>query len=157
MDVTTKQLHHCGVVVHASPNSGDLWLTADGGQPDRTSEFMLGHMGWARQYGPPPSREGAYVVPRLFRTDGQGTALLRNVYIFPCVPPAGGDQVKGWADITHPNVPFSKEAYDGTGTEADFKAMKALLPDVLERVRKDREECLAIQNPQAQQPNPGSG
>lgn len=115
----------------------------------------LGHMGWARQFNPPASREGAYVVPRLVRSHGDDGATLRNVYIFPGVPRPGGDGLKGWADITHPKVPFPKLGYDdNAGTEEDYRAMKALLRRLPEDVRRDRERCLAIQQAGSAQPSP---
>lgn len=152
---------HSGMCVGSSPFSGDLWLSADAGQPDQTTDFQNGTEGWRRYYNPPHtnSRDACYVLPRVF---GRSTgATLGNAYIFP-TSTGGGYNLPGWADITHPKVPFSKAAYDKEGSADEYKKMRKLVLDVEQKVIADRARCAAIKqaaaaaaaNPQppAQQP-----
>jgi len=137
------QFHHCGVVVKSSPRFDDLWLTADGGQPDRTSPFERRGDTWRRFYEPPPSREGAYVVPRSFY-QYEGAARLGNRFIFPTSPGYGGANiVRGWTDVTHPTVFFKQSGYTGDVTEEDFRGLQERLPAVYQRVLEDIEACKA--------------
>lgn len=138
---------HCGIVIESSLTTGEVWLMADGGQPDRTSDLMPDASGeWRRFYNPPPSKEAAFVVPRLFRQDAADPkgATLGNLFIIP-ISGGGGYGLKGWGDITHPKVPFSKEEYDSNGTEADYRAMKKRALAIPALVRVDRAQCMQKQ------------
>ncbi|MBK8258093.1 MAG: hypothetical protein IPK82_36185 [Polyangiaceae bacterium] len=152
--------HHSGMCVGTSPFSGDLWLCADGGQPDKTTDFQDGKEGWRRYYNPPHtnSSDACYVLPRVF---GRKTgATLGNAFIFP-TSTGGGYNLPGWADLTHPGVPFAKPAYDKNASEADYKKMRKLVLDVEKKVTADRIRCAALKQaataantpvPQGQQP-----
>lgn len=138
---------HCGIVIQSSLSFDEVWLMADGGQPDRTSSFQDGSEGWRRYYGlAMGSVEAAYIVPRLFQRDPQDPngATLSNVFIFPGTL-GGGEGLRGWGDITHPKVPFPKAAYDKDGTEADYRAFKTRALAIPALVRTDREECARIE------------
>jgi hypothetical protein len=89
------EMAHCGFVVGVvqlrKPSKPDGpvgglqigWLSADGGQPHRTTEFQSGASGWLRYYSPPRNREAAFVLPRLFVQLGDGRASVQNLFIFP--------------------------------------------------------------------------
>jgi hypothetical protein len=142
---------HCGIVIQSSLGFDEVWLTADGGQPDRTTPFQQidptdGSLLWRRYYNPPFCAEAAYIVPRIFEQDptDPSKAMLSNVFIFPGTR-RGGEGMRGWGDITHPRVRFPKAAYDEDGSEADYRAFKARALAVSELARADREECLRIE------------
>ena len=129
-DAKTGLSHHCGTVVRSSPVFGELWLTADGGQPDRTSPFMNEGGTWRRFYKAPHfpsgSREGAYVVPRLFHRGEDGRPFLGNRFIFPGITEPSGDVLFGWTDITHPTVRL-ESSYTQDITEEHFRSMQRLV------------------------------
>ena len=127
---------HCGTVVQSSATYGDLWFTADGGQPDRTTDFIKQGGEWGRFYEPPPSREGAYVVPRAFTAAGTDRAQLGNRFLSPGVKVPGGYYVSGWTDVTHPSVRFRAD-YTADIRDEHFRAMVKLLLEIGPRVRED--------------------
>jgi LysM domain-containing protein len=148
---------HCGIVIQSSLGFDGLWLTADGGQPDRTSLFQKfnpknGSVRWRRYYEPPLfSEEGAYIVPRLLRQSSAdpNKAMLINAFIFPGITLGGGESMRGWGDITHPKVTFRKSAYDKDGSEADYRALKERALAIPDLVRADRDECARIETQDA--------
>lgn len=138
------KFEHCGIVIQSSSSSGEVWLTADGGQPDRTSEFKNGTDGWCRYYNAPEgpdNYQAAYIVPRYFSKVDSSMALLVNRFIFP-TDDDRGYYLKGWIDVTHPKVPFSKPAYDSNGTEADYRALRKRALAIPALVNADRAQCL---------------
>ena len=137
------QLHHCGIVVRSSPDFGELWLTADGGQPDRTAPFQDQGGIWKRFYSPPPNREAAYVLPRVFMlTDGR--PRLGNRFVFPGETMPAGDVLLGWTDITHRAVRFDAD-WKANITQSDFRAMQRLVPAIERRARYDIDQATAEQ------------
>lgn len=145
---------HCGIVVQSSITAGEVWLVADGGQPDRTTDFQNGPDGWRRYYNAPytDSKEAAYILPRLFhKTTG---AKLGNLYIFPGATLPGGYFLPGWADITHPKVPFQSLDYDNQRSEDGYKKLRKLVLDVRERVIQDRTRCARLERTAALPPQP---
>ena len=155
LDSSTKHTKgsfgHCGIVIQSSLGFDEVWLTADGGQPDRTTPFQQispedGSLLWRRYYSPPFSDEAAYIVPRIFEQDptDPNKSMLSNVFVFPGTR-RGGEGVRGWGDITHPKVPFPKAAYDKDGSEADYRALKVRVLAISELARADREQCLRIE------------
>jgi hypothetical protein len=160
------EMAHCGFVVGVvqlrKPSKPDEpvgglqigWLSADGGQPDRTTEFPSGASGWRRYYSPPRNREAAFVLPRLFVQLGDGRASVQNLFIFPLAE-RGGYAVEGWLDISQAR--FGKLEYDEFGTEEDYRAMKALLSTFPRRVDAARQADQDIQSYAAEVPDTTSG
>jgi hypothetical protein len=132
--------HHCGVVVRSDPALNTVWLTADGGQPDRTTPFKEQNGLWRRYYSPPANREAAYIVARLFFGDAAGHGLIGNRFIFPGLTKPGGERLKGWTDITHPAVRFSS-AFTKDITIDHFRAFKTRVREVEERATDDIFHC----------------
>jgi len=145
---------HCGIIVHSTITVGEVWLMADGGQPDRTTEFKNGKGGWRRYYedGATDSREAGYILPRLFQKTT--AAKLGNAYIFPGATLPGGYFIPGWADITHPKVPFHSLDYDKQGSEDEYRKLRKLVLEVRERVTQDRNRCARIEQTAALPPPP---
>lgn len=145
---------HCGIVVQSSITVGEVWLVADGGQPDRTTDFQNGPEGWRRYYNKPytDSREAAYILPRLFhKTTG---AKLGNLYLYPGATLPGGYFLPGWADITHPDVPFRAIAYDKQNSEDGYRKLRKRVLDVRDRVIQDRIRCARIEQTALLSPQP---
>lgn len=146
-----KKVDHVGIVVQSSSDGG-VWLCADGGQPDRTTDFMNGPTGFHRYYNPRhptqnfDSREGAYVVPRLFTkgTDSAGTlrGKLGNLYIFPTSADSKIFFLGGLTDITHPQAAFPQSGYTKDHSEEHYLELKKLLKAIPTRVEADRARCL---------------
>lgn len=139
--------HHCGIIVGSSAIVGQVWMVADGGQPDRTTEFKNVDQGWRRYYNRPytnpDASEAAYVLPRLYsKPTGP---KLGNLFIWPGETPPSSEFLPGWVDITHPKVPFPHAAYDAEGSEAEWKKARKLVLEVRAKVDEDRRACSAIE------------
>ncbi|MEM9692938.1 MAG: hypothetical protein AAGA56_10360, partial [Myxococcota bacterium] len=142
LDNGKGHFEHCGIVVESTIGNG-LWLMADGGQPDRTGPLQIQGRGVVRRpYSPPPSFEAAFIVPR-FLHRSSGPAQLRNQFIYPGTE-SGGYHVRGFSDITHPQVPFSSVAYSNLGSEQDYLAMKTLIRKMRPLVDADRKRGKAL-------------
>lgn len=146
-----KTIDHVGVVVQSS-SAGGVWLCADGGQPDRTTDFMNGPGGFHRYYNPRhptqnfDSHEGAYVVARLF-TQGKDSAgtprgQLGNLNIFPTSADRNMFFLGGFTDITHPQAAFPRPGYTKDHSEEQYLELKKLLKAIPTRVEADRARCL---------------
>jgi hypothetical protein len=124
--------HHCGVVCEVGVKDMMLWITGDGGQPDRTGALHLdANKLWKRSYGNPDpsyppdaltdlheSREAAYLVPRILDCSDEHNPLLANFFTG-----GGGETLHGWRNVTHPKIdmkPFDAK----TGSEDDYQDLK---------------------------------
>lgn len=137
----------CAIFASQSPDTTDpamnsMWLTADGGQRDQMSQpkVVIDAQGRKDVERKPlsSSHEAAFIVGRLFGENTPGHGQLNNLHWFPAATTAFGWYIEGWLDITHPNVPFSKLAYDPAGSEQDFLAMRKRLRTVEHHVIADR-------------------
>ncbi len=152
---TDAEFKHMGIVVHSDPESGNYWVGADGGQPDRTSEFKKSTTGvWGRFYNEPDytkedSRESAWFTPRWFHIktpkNKSPTPYVVNAWTRPVLDTETfGYQVVGWSDLTHSSRPFLRSAYDKQNSEAAYRACKARIRNVLAAALADRAVCQAF-------------
>ncbi|NUO49809.1 MAG: hypothetical protein HOV80_13220 [Polyangiaceae bacterium] len=149
---TDNQFYHIGIIVESSPHDGANWIAADGGQPDRTSEFKEGSTYiqegvkvWGRfwhspEYTGPLARESAWLLPRQFVLRN-GDPVAVHGWAGPVAEVAHGYPILGWSDITHPERPFPNASYDSNGTEADYHACKALIRTVRHGAIADQLVC----------------
>lgn len=149
-----ETIDHVGIVVQSS-SEGGVWLCADGGQPDRTTDFMNGPNGFRRYYNPRhptqtfSSHEGAYIVPRLFTKGADSAGKLRgqlgHIYIFPTSANRNIFFLGGFTDITHPQAAFPRPDYTKRYSEEQYLEMKKLLTAIPARVEADRARCRQIE------------
>ncbi len=146
---TEDKFEHMGIVVHSGPQSGHTWICADGGPPDRTSEFKKGAKGgWGRfwhapDYEGPASRESAWFVARWFRVkDGQPEAI--HAWAKPAITDkTHGYPVLGWSDLTHPSRPALRPKYDKKNSADAYRACKRRINDVRAAALGDQLVCRA--------------
>jgi hypothetical protein len=147
---TEEKFEHMGIVVHSGPQSGHHWICADGGQPDRTSEFKKSTTGkWGRfwhapDYTGPLSQESAWFVARWFRVrNGQGEVI--HAWAKPVFSDnTGGYPVLGWSDLTHPSRPPIRPAYDKQHSAEAYRACKAKIKAVRAAALADHMACRAV-------------
>lgn len=143
---TQDKFEHMGIVVHSDPKSGNNWVCADGGQPDRTSEFKKSEKGnWGRFWREPDyvgdSSESAWFVARWFRLR-EGVGEVIHAWAKPVFKPTThGYPVLGWSDVTHPSRPFRRKDYDKTNNAAAYQACKARIRDVRAAALADQMAC----------------
>ncbi len=148
---------HCGVVLE-SAGDGGTWICADGGQPDRTSEYKRIGKTWARYYLTdgmpvsdeyPVSFEGAYILPRYFyepsnepkREEGATTV---NGFLFPDSVTRKSLPLLGWKNIGDPQVAFPKSAYGPEGNASSYRRCVELVRSLRGAIAADQEACRAV-------------
>lgn len=127
-----KAAHHCGVVCEVGVKDMMLWITGDGGQPDRTGALhQNANKRWGRSYNTPdPSyppdksadlkaHEAAYLVPRILDCSDENDPLLANFFTG-----GGGETLHGWRNVTHPNIKMKPLSDAASGTEDDYQNLK---------------------------------
>lgn len=143
------EFHHIGIIVESSPDSGAIWIAADGGQPDRTTEFRKA-AGTATNWGrfwrdpdPVTSYESAWLLPRHY-VISNGEAIVIHGWAAPLVEDGGGLPILGWADITHPDYTFPQLDYKKGASKADYEACKVEVRKVRSGTPADIDACRAI-------------
>jgi hypothetical protein len=124
--------HHCGVVCEVGVKDMMLWITGDGGQPDRTGALhQNANNRWVRSYNTPdPSylpdqsanlaaHEAAYLVPRILDCSDANNPLLANFFVG-----GGGETLHGWRNVTHPNINMKSLGDRASGSEDDYQDLK---------------------------------
>ncbi len=144
---TKEKFDHVGIVVESSVTSGSNWISADGGQPDRTSIFKkLSTGGWGRAWDKPDfigqSYQSMWLVGRQF-FDVEGQGLAAHSWASPVINDPVGYGVVGWRDITAGGVTFPNEAFDSTYREEHYRACKVLIRTVRRGILEDQAVCRA--------------
>lgn len=124
--------HHCGVVCEVGVKDMMLWITGDGGQPDRTGALhQNANKRWVRSYNTadpsyPPDKdadlrahEAAYLVPRILDCSDANNPLLANFFVG-----GAGETLHGWRNVTHPKINMKKLTDASTGSEDDYQSLK---------------------------------
>ena len=126
--------HHCGVVCEDGVKDMMLWITGDGGQPDRPGALhQNANQRWVRSYSKPDpsnppdqsdpavgrSHEAAYLVPRILDCSDENNPLLANFFVG-----GGGETLRGWRNVTRPNIKMKPLSAAASGSEDDYQSLK---------------------------------
>ncbi|MBL8739521.1 MAG: LysM peptidoglycan-binding domain-containing protein [Myxococcales bacterium] len=148
---TDKKFYHIGIIVESSADDGATWISADGGQPDRTSEFKKLQSGkWARSWHKPDyegkSFQSMWLLPRTFRKDGANGGAGHG-WAYPVPEEGGFYPILGWSDITHPDAPFPNPKYTALYSEDAYRKCKDLIRTVRAGIITDMDACRSLMTP----------